>query len=402
MHNKDVDILIVGGGIVGLAVAYALIRRLANCSLAVLDKESELATHQTGHNSGVLHAGIYYQPGSLKARLAVEGIEKMVSFCSDQKINYDRCGKLVVATNEKELFQLKKVAERAQANGVNAIYMSPDEVLELEPHVRCIAALHIPSTGRVDFSDVARSLADVVIKNGGEIHTGIEVLKAKRKLEGWLVETSEKSITTRYLVGCAGLQSDRLARKAGHKPELTILGFRGKYLDITGPSADLVNGLIYPVPDDRFPFLGVHLSRNLNNQVSAGPNAVLALSRENYSGSKISLQDIAELVLWPGTTRLATRYWQSGLEELKQSLSIKRFVDAARRLVPDLAYEDISLGMTGIRAQAVDIRGYLVNDFTLKSDKSSLHVLNAPSPAATAALSIGELVADQIASSLNR
>ena len=397
MSTARIDVVVVGGGIVGLATARALTARLAGASGVVLDKEQTLAAHQTSHNSGILHAGIYYQPGSLKARLAVEGCERMADFCTERGIVHDRCGKLVVATDETERTRLEGVAERARANGVAVAELSPGEAAELEPHVRCVAALHVPSTGRADFAAVARTMAKEVRAASGTVRTGVEVLRGTPTAGGWRIETSKGPLDARFLVGCAGLHSDRRARRSGSDPQAVILPFRGEYLEVSEPAASLVRGLIYPVPDPRFPFLGVHLTRGLDDRVHAGPNAILALAREGYRRHDVSVRDVLSMAIWPGTARLVARYWRPGLAELARALSRRRFTKAARRLVPDLDAADLSSGTSGVRAQAVDRSGGLVDDFTLVEGERSLHLVNAPSPAATAALGIGELVAGRVA-----
>jgi L-2-hydroxyglutarate oxidase len=397
MARPSFDVVVAGGGILGLATAHALVQRLPGASVAVLEKEPELASHQTGRNSGVIHSGIYYTPGSLKARLAVEGAERMVAFCAEHDIAHDRCGKLVAAVDGAELARLRDLADRAGANGVPVEELSPEGARELEPHLRCAAALHVPSTGRADFRAVAHRLADLVVEAGGSVRTGVRVTGGSPTADGWELATEDGPVSGRFLVGCAGLQSDRLARRTGSDPGARIVPFRGEYLDLVGHSADLVSGLVYPVPDPRFPFLGVHLTRGLDDRVHAGPNAVLALAREGYRRHEVSVRDVLSMAIWPGTARLVARYWRPGLSELARSLSRRRFTEAARRLVPDLDATDLSSGMAGVRAQAVDRSGGLVDDFTLVEGERSLHLVNAPSPAATAALGIGELVAGRVA-----
>ena len=394
------DVVVVGGGILGLATAHALIRRLPGISVVVLEKENTVAAHQTGHNSGVIHAGLYYPPGSLKASLAVRGGERLVDFCADHGIAHDRCGKLVVATSDDQRPQLTALAERARANGVPVTELTPGAAAEHEPHVSCVAALHVPSTGRADFTAVAQSLAGLVAAAGGEVRTGVQAGRATTTAEGWLIDTPNGPIRSRFLVGCAGLHADRVARRSGARPDARILPFRGEYLDVTGQSADLVQGLVYPVPDPRFPFLGVHLTRSLDGQVHAGPNAVLALAREGYSWFDISPRDMASTLAWPGTARLLSRYWRPGLDEMIRSLSHNRFMAAARLLVPSLDAADVCRAPAGVRAQAVDRDGTLLDDFHLLDGDRSLHVLNAPSPAATASLEIGTLVADRVVAGL--
>ena len=394
------DVVVVGGGILGLATAHALIRRLPGISVVVLEKENTVAAHQTGHNSGVIHAGLYYPPGSLKASLAVRGGERLVDFCADHGIAHDRCGKLVVATSDDQRTRLTALAERARANGVPVTELAPESAAEHEPHVSCVAALHVPSTGRADFAAVARTLAELVTAAGGEVRTGVRAGRATTTAEGWLIDTPNGPIRSRFLVGCAGLHADRVAQRSGARPDARILPFRGEYLNVTGQSAGLVQGLVYPVPDPRFPFLGVHLTRNLDGRVHAGPNAVLALAREGYSWSDISPRDMASTLAWPGTARLLSRYWRPGLDEMIRSLSHNRFMTAARLLVPSLDAADVCRAPAGVRAQAVDRDGTLLDDFHLLDGDRSLHVLNAPSPAATASLEIGALVADRVVTGL--
>lgn len=396
MSRPSFDVIVAGGGILGLATAHALVQRLPGASVAVLEKEPELATHQTGRNSGVIHSGIYYTPGSLKARLAVEGAERMVAFCAEHDIAHDRCGKLVAAVDGAELARLRDLADRAGANGVPVEELSPEGARELEPHLRCAAALHVPSTGRADFRAVAHRLADLVVEAGGSVRTGVRVTGGSPTADGWELATEDGPVSGRFLVGCAGLQSDRLARRTGSDPGARIVPFRGEYLDLVGHSADLVSGLVYPVPDPRFPFLGVHLTRGLDGHVHAGPNAVLALAREGYGRCAVSPRDLFETLAWPGTARLVGRYWRPGLGELRRSLSRRRFAQAARRLVPDLDPADFRRAPSGIRAQALDRSGALLDDFHLVDGERAVHVVNAPSPAATASLAIGEVIAERV------
>jgi len=402
MADPPGDVVVVGGGIIGLATADALQLRLPGIGVTVLEKEPRVASHQTGHNSGVLHAGIYYTPGTRKADLAVRGIGSMVDFCVEHGVAHDRCGKLVVATADDEVTRLDALAARAAANGVPVSRLSPDAARELEPHVSCVAALHVPSTGRADFVGVANELARRVISRGGSIMTGTGYRRATRAGGSWNIETSSGSLGSRYLVGCAGLQSDRVALGSGANPGARIVPFRGEYLDVTGTSADLVRGLIYPVADPRLPFLGVHLTRGLDGRVHAGPNAVVALSREGYRWRDISPRDLASTLSWPGSLRLARRYLRVGLAESARSLSRRRFAASAQALVPGLDPHDLHRTEAGVRAQAVDVRGNLLDDFHLVGGDMSLHVVNAPSPAATASLEIGRLVADRVASELPR
>ena len=401
IHHRT-DVVVVGGGIIGLATADALQSRLPGVGVTVLEKEPEVAAHQTGRNSGVLHAGIYYTPGSLKADLAVRGIDRMVEFCSEHHIAHDRCGKLVVAGTADERHRLDALAERARANGVAVTDLSPEAARQVEPHVSCVAALHVAATGRADFAGVALALAHRIRSRGGSIRTRVTAGRATPTADGWTVDTGDGPIDTRFLVGCAGLHADRVARRSGADPGARIVPFRGEYLDVTGPSADLVRGLVYPVADPRLPFLGVHLTRGLDGHVHAGPNAVPALAREGYRWTDVSLRDLASTLTWPGSIRLAGRYWRPGLGELMRSVSRRRFVDAARALIPDLDPADFRRAPAGVRAQAVDRGGNLLDDFHLVEGDRSLHVVNAPSPAATASLEIGALIADRVATGIPR
>ena len=391
-----VDVVVVGGGIIGLATADAIMTLLPGVTVSVLEKEASVATHQTGRNSGVVHAGIYYAPGSMKADLAVRGGDRLIEFCAEHGIAHDRCGKLVVATTDAQRPRLDALAERARANGVAVTSLTPDAAREHEPHVACVAALHVAATGRADFAGVAHALAERIIAEGGEVRTGTTAGRARPTPGGWKVETTSGSVHARFLVGCAGLHADRVARRSGASSDVRILAFRGEYLDVIGQSADLVHGLVYPVPDPRFPFLGVHLTRGLDGHVHAGPNAVLALAREGYRWSDVSLRDLASTLTWPGTARLVGRYWRPGFDEMVRSLSRRHFIAAAQQLVPNLDAADVTRAPAGVRAQAVDRRGALLDDFHLVDGERSLHVLNAPSPAATASLEIGALVADRV------
>ncbi len=332
----------------------------------------------------------------MKADLAVRGGDRLIEFCAEHGIAHDRCGKLVVATTDAQRPRLDALAERARANGVAVTSLTPAAAREHEPHVACVAALHVAATGRADFAGVAHALAERIIAEGGEVRTGTTAGRARPTPGGWKVETTSGSVHARFLVGCAGLHADRVARRSGASSDVRILAFRGEYLDVIGRSADLVHGLVYPVPDPRFPFLGVHLTRGLDGHVHAGPNAVLALAREGYRWSDVSLRDLASTLTWPGTARLVGRYWRPGFDEMVRSLSRRHFIAAAQQLVPNLDAADVTRAPAGVRAQAVDRRGALLDDFHLVDGERSLHVLNAPSPAATASLEIGALVADRV------
>ena len=390
------EVVVVGGGIVGLASAVALLRRRRR-SLVVVEAEPTVAAHQTGHNSGVIHAGVYYRPGSLKARLCTEGRARMYQFCEERGIRHARCGKLIVATDARELPTLDELEGRARANGLSGLRRcGPDELREREPHAAGVAALLVPDTGVVDFADVARALAEVVVELGGEVRTGARLTRVWREPDGLGLEASGTTLRARSVVNCAGLQSDRVARLCGLEPGLSIVPFRGEYYHVRPSRASLVRGLIYPVPDPALPFLGVHFTRTIGGAVEAGPNAVLALSRHGYGWSRISPADLTQMAGDIGFWRMARRHWRLGVSEIGRSLSKAAFVRALRRLLPEITAEDLEPGGAGVRAQAVTSDGKLLDDFHFVEGLGSLHVLNAPSPAATASLAIGEVIADRL------
>lgn len=390
------DIAIIGGGIVGLASALSLTREGAR-RLVVVEAESELARHQTGHNSGVLHSGLYYRPGSYKARNCVEGRRELVAFCAEHGIPHEVCGKLVIATDPEELPRLDELERRGRANGLAGVQRLHGEAIrEHEPHAAGLSALWVPETGIVDFVAVARTYARLVGEGGGEILTGHRVLAIRQNRQGLVLETDRGEVATRYLVNCGGLQCDRIARLAGDDPGVKIVPFRGEYFQLAKDRRHLVRNLIYPVPDPRFPFLGVHLTRGLDGEVEAGPNAILALEREGYERHSFSGRDCMDILLYPGFWRMAMRYWRTGLDEMRRSGSRRLFADALRRFIPEITADDLTGGGAGVRAQAVDPRGVLLDDFHLVAGQRTLHVLNAPSPAATASLAIGREVARQV------
>src|SRR5215831_12937422 len=360
------DLTIVGGGIVGLATALTVTQRLPQLKLAVLEKEERLATHQTGHNSGVIHSGIYYKPGSLKAQTCVSGATALVAFCERHDIPYERCGKVVVTTAPQELPRLEELYRRGTANGVAGLEMiGPERLREIEPHVTGIKALYVPTTGIIDFPRVAYTYARLVQEGGGEIKTGHCVQKIVHADGGLVLETSQGAMHSKFLINCAGLFSDRLARMAGANPDLQIVPFRGEYYTIAPQRRGLVNNLIYPVPDPALPFLGVHFTRTIDGMVEAGPNAVLALRREGYRPWSFSPRDAAEIAAWAGTWRMARRFWRTGMGELWRALSKAAFVRALRRLVPELRAADVHRSGAGVRAQAVERSGALVDDFRI-------------------------------------
>ncbi len=393
---RHVDVAVVGGGIVGLATAMAL-SESAELSLLVLEKEAGLARHQTGHNSGVIHSGLYYRPGSLKAQTCVEGRKALVDFCRDRQIPFDLCGKLVVATRPEELPLLETLRERGRQNGLEGIrLLTAEEIADFEPHATGLAALHVPQTGIVDYVQVTEAFADQVRSRGGEVRTEAAVRRIRRAGDRLQLETPRGDFTCRMLVNCTGLHSDRLARMAGVDPGVQIIPFRGEYYELDSSRCSLVQNLIYPVPDPEFPFLGVHFTRMIGGGVEAGPNAVLAFKREGYHRSSFSLRDFSEIMASAGFWRLARRYWRAGLSEFRRSFSKRLFLQDLRRLLPELQFADIVAGGSGVRAQAVDAGGNLVDDFRIVETESMVHVLNAPSPAATASIRIGQTVAERV------
>jgi L-2-hydroxyglutarate oxidase len=390
------DIAIVGGGIVGLAVADALTRRFTGADVVLFEKEDALATHQTGRNSGVIHSGVYYRPGTLKAELATRASRSMVEFCAEHGIAHQVCGKLIVATAPEELPKLEELHARGLANGIDVRILARSEIAEREPHLSCLGAMHVPTAGIVDYGEVTEVLGALVRSRGVDIRLGSRVESFARRVDGWSVGTASGSHDARFLVTCGGLQSDRLARLAGADPGARIVPFRGEYHDVVPARRDLVRGLIYPVPDLRFPFLGVHLTRGIHGDVHAGPNAVLALAREGYRWRDVSPRDLAEVARYGGFWKMARKHWRYGLSEVARSLSTSRFVRSAQRLVPELTADDFVPAPAGVRAQAVDAGGGLLDDFLLVDDDRAVHVTNAPSPAATASLEIGRVIADRV------
>ncbi len=393
---RPFDVAVVGGGIVGLATARALSSR-PGLSLVVLEAEPGLARHQSGRNSGVVHSGLYYPPGSLKARLCRDGAEALFRFCAERGVPAQRSGKLVVAATAAELPRLDELERRGRANGLAGVRrLRPGELGEFEPHAAGAGGLWVPETGVVDFARVCEALAAEVRSAGGEVRTGARLEGARAAAGGWTLETSGGALGCRFLVACAGLQSDRVARLCGVEPGLAIVPFRGDYWRLVGGSRGLVRGLIYPVPDPGLPFLGVHLTRRIDGEVEAGPNAVPALAREGFRRSSFSARDALAVVGYPGFWRLARRHWLSGVAEIRRGASRRAFAAALARLVPAVRPADLERASSGVRAQAVEPSGELVDDFRMVEGERSLHVLNAPSPAATAALAIGRLLADRV------
>ncbi len=387
------DVAIVGGGIVGLATARALRERAPHARLVILEKEPKLASHQTGHNSGVIHSGIYYRPGSAKARLCVEGKHLMLQFCEKHGIRVDRCGKVIVATSDAELERLQSLYERGRANGVPVELIDPARLREFEPHAKALSAIWSPSTAIVDYGEVADAIARELQAGGVAIETGARVTAIARGSDGVEIAAGRLTVRAKRLVNCAGLYSDAVARLAGAKTEVRIIPFRGEYYMLRAERRALVRGLIYPVPDPEFPFLGVHLTRTVHGEVEAGPNAVFAFAREGYRFGRVSPRELAATLAYRGFWQMARRYWRMGSFEMYRSLSKRAFVRALQRLVPDLRPEDVERGGAGVRAQAVSPDGSLVDDFRIVAGADAIHVLNAPSPAATASLAIGRHIA---------
>ncbi|AUY50353.1 L-2-hydroxyglutarate oxidase [Streptomyces sp. CB01881] len=397
----DIDVLVVGGGIVGLSTAYALTRERPGLRLAVLEKEAGFAAHQTGRNSGVIHSGVYYRPGSLKARYAVAGAAEMVGFCRTHDIPHEVTGKLIVATGPAELPRLRALAERGRENGIPVTELDRAGIARYEPQVTGIAGLHVGTTGICDFPAVAGTYARLAREAGAELRTGTELRAVARRADGVTVQTSAGELRCQVLVNCAGLHSDRIARLAGDDPGVRIVPFRGEYYELAKDRRELVRGLVYPVPDPAFPFLGVHLTRGIHGDVHVGPNAVPALAREGYDWRTVRPRDLAGTLAFPGTWQIARRHWRYELGELHRSLSKRAFTTAVRRLLPAVTAEDLVPATAGVRAQAVGRDGSLLDDFAFagfdpedpRSTRRLVHVLNAPSPAATASLPIGREVA---------
>jgi len=401
MTDSRHDVIIIGGGVVGLGVGLEITRRFPRLRLLVLEKEDQVARHQSGHNSGVIHSGVYYKPGSLKARLCVTGAAAMVEFCREHGIAHEVCGKVIVATHENELAGLEELHRRGIANGLAGLRLiGPEELREIEPHASGLQALIVPSTGITDYAAVCRKYAELISAGGGTVLISAAATGIRRGVGEIVVETSKGAFSTTSLMNCAGLFADRISRMAADDPGMMIVPFRGEYYDLVPERAPLVRALIYPVPDPRFPFLGVHFTRRITGKVDAGPNAVLALAREGYRHSDISVRDLASSMSFPGFWRMARKHWRSGLDEWHRSLSKGAFVRALQRLLPEVQESDLVPGGSGVRAQALKPDGALVDDFLFVPSGKILHVLNVPSPAATASLAIGKAIVDTAQESL--
>lgn len=394
------DVIIIGAGLVGLGVANALQEASPSLRILILEKESGPAAHQSGHNSNVVHSGIYYAPGSLKARLAKLGNQSMFAFCREHHLYHDQCGKVIVATQLKELDLLENIYQRGVQNGLAVSRLSQAQLREREPHVNGLEALLVPDAGIVNYSQVAAKLAEIIQQRGGEIHYGQQVEGISESSDDVSVRTQHAQYQAKWLVNCAGLFSDRIAALAGYQTGMKIVPFRGEYYVLNDEKNYLVNHLIYPVPNPDFPFLGVHFTRMYNGKRDVGPNAVLAFKREGYRKCDFSLRDLSEVLGYRGFWKIAGNYLGEGLAEVRRSLSRQHFTENARRLIPELQPEDIQPGPAGVRAQALTADGKLVDDFHFVKGRRSLHVCNAPSPAATASLEIGREIVRQHLSSL--
>jgi len=394
MVDEQSDIAIIGGGIVGLATALALSAKFPQQRIVILEKEERVATHQTGHNSGVIHAGIYYKPGSYKARLCVEGVRLMKAFCEANDVPYENCGKVVVATDAGEVPRLQTLFERGTANGVPDLQMIPVERLrELEPQARAVAALHSPQTAIVDYGAVSVAMAKNLAQRGVTVRTGHRVTAIRRSDGRFHVETPGGTVAARHLINCAGLYADQVARLLGVRPDVQIIPFRGEYYTLR-PGQSLIRSLIYPVPDPEFPFLGVHFTKRIQGDFEAGPNAVLAFAREGYRLGTVRPPELLGTLAYRGFWAMARRYWRMGSYEMYRSLSKAAFVHALQKLVPAITAADLEPGGSGVRAQAVAPDGSMVDDFRITETPHAIHVLNAPSPAATASLAIGQHIAN--------
>lgn len=391
------DVIVIGGGIVGLAAAHRLLEARPGLKLQLLEKEPRLAMHQTGRNSGVLHSGLYYKPGSEKAKLSVSGLQQMVEFCRQHGIAHEQCGKIVVATDDNELPRLETLWQRGNANGLLGLRkLNPKQIKEIEPHAGGVAAIHVPQEGIVDYPAVCDKLADLIRKSGGDIVVNARVEKVISDADEKIVETNAGNFRAQFVVSCGGLYSDRLVKASGRRPTAKIIPFRGEYFQIKKERQFLVRNLIYPVPDPKFPFLGVHFTRLVRGGIEAGPNAVLAFAREGYRWSNINPRDLAESLAFPGLWKFLARYPSLWSYEIYRSLSRAEFTRSLQRLVPAICREDLEPGASAVRAQAMTSDGSLVEDFHFEESPGILHVINAPSPAATASLAIGQRIAEKV------
>ena len=401
MDSTEYDVVIIGGGIIGLSTAMQLLRdKFPGWKIAVVEKDEELATHQTGHNSGVIHSGIYYRPDSHKAQFCVAGKQRLLQFCDENEIEYEKCGKVIVASDESELGRLDDLYERGVANGVQGLEkIGPERLKEIEPHVSGVAALWAPTTGIIDYRKVAMAYAMHFQQAGGDIFTGSPVNGIAKSHGELLLETDRGAIRTKHVINCAGLYADRVATMMGEQIDVRIIPFRGEYYTLRDESHHLVSGLVYPVPDPRFPFLGVHYTRNIKGYVEAGPNAVLAFSREGYRKSNVDLSESWATMSYGGFWKMTRKHWKTGISEMNRSYRKSVFVNDLQKLIPEISADDLAPGGSGVRAQAVDTRGFILDDFRIIRGREAVHVLNAPSPGATSSLAIGEHIAGLAAES---
>ena len=400
MERQQYQVAIIGGGIVGLATALRLTERHPDCRVVVLEKEQQLAQHQTGHNSGVIHSGIYYAPGSSKAQFCTAGVGLLTQFCEENDIEYDQCGKIIVATSESEFGRMNTLYERGVANGVEGLEeIGPERLKEIEPHAFGLKALWVPVTGIVDYKKVANTYADKIRAAGGEIVTGATVRGIQENQGSLVLETTQGDVKTSHLINCAGLAADRVARMMGVKPSVRIIPFRGEYYTLKPERSSLVKGLIYPVPNPSLPFLGVHFTRRVNGEVEAGPNAVLAFTREGYTKTTFRMNEFMDTLTYGGFWSMARKFWKVGIGEMHRSFSKSVFVKDLQRLLPDITSDDVESGGAGVRAQAVNRDGSLVDDFRIEETRGAIHVLNAPSPGATSSLAIGSYIVDMASKS---
>lgn len=390
------DYAIVGGGIVGLSTAMALGKAYPNAKILLLEKESRWAFHQTGNNSGVIHSGIYYKPGSFKAKFCRQGSESIVQFCQEHDLQYEVCGKVIVATEPEELPLLENLYQRGLENGLQVKKITAEEVREIEPHVNCLAGIRVYSTGIANYRQVCEKYAEIATAQGADLRLNTRVETFVQTREGYEIATNKGTFTTRFLINCAGLHCDRIAKLAGAKPPAKIVPFRGEYYELTPEKRYLVKHLIYPVPNPSFPFLGVHFTRMIDGTIHAGPNAVLSFKREGYHKSDFDLRDFAEVMTYPGFWKLAAKHADQGIQEMVRSWVKAEFVRSLQRLIPEVRSEDLIPTHAGVRAQALMADGKLVDDFLMVPEGNALHVLNAPSPAATSSLEIGKAIAQEV------
>lgn len=393
---KHHDYVVIGGGIVGLSVAWAILERQPRATVSVVEKERDWARHQTGRNSGVIHSGIYYKPGSLKAQLCRAGNSRLLEFCREHDIKHEICGKVIVATSASEVPLLDKLYQRGLENGLAVTKLLAAEVAEIEPHVRCVAGVRVASTGIVDYTKVCRKLVELIGGRGGELRLGSRVTGMRVSGGENVVLTTTGPLAAKWVVNCGGLHSDRVAAMGGASPDARIVPFRGEYYELRPERRGLVKHLVYPVPNPEFPFLGVHFTRMIDGSVHAGPNAVLSFKREGYHRTAFNLRDFLDTMMYPGFWRLAARHARNGLEEMHRSFSKRAFVRSLQQLIPEVRNEDLIPSQAGVRAQALRRDGGLVDDFLIVKSDRAVHVCNAPSPAATASLEIGRAVAEQV------